>query len=99
MNLSGRVTCIAGWTPNAVAVSGTLDRPLVSGGFTFYNFSLLIQGSGSTPWIWVTPTILGPSTGAGLCGMTLFFLAGLPETYQLPEYHLTKGHIVIAGIS
>jgi hypothetical protein len=99
LDLSGRVTCIAGWLPNAVAVSGTLDTPLVYGDFTTRNFSLLIQGSGRAPWLWVTPSILGPSTGAGPCGMTLFFLAGLDLTYQLPEYHLRTGHILIAGIS
>jgi hypothetical protein len=98
LDLSGRVTCIS-VEANGVTVSGTLDTPLLAGDVTSPNFSLLIAGSGSTPWIWVTPSILGPSTGAGPCGATLWFLAGLETTYLLPEYHVTRGHIIIAGIS
>jgi hypothetical protein len=98
LDLSGRVTCIS-VEASGVTVSGTLDTPLLVGDLTFPNFSLLIAGSGSTPWIWVTPTFLGPSTGAGPCGATLWFLAGLETTFLLPEYHLTRGHISIAGVS
>jgi len=98
LDLSGRVTCIS-VEANGVAVSGNLDRPLFAGDVTLPNFTLLIAGSGSTPWIWVTPSILGPSTGAGPCGATLWFLAGLETTFLLPEYHLTRGHISIAGVS
>jgi len=98
LDLSGRVTCISA-EANGVTVSGTLDTPLLAGDLTFPNFSLLIAGSGSKPWIWVTPTFLGPSTGAGPCGATLWFLAGLETTFLLPEYHLTRGHIIMIGIS
>jgi hypothetical protein len=48
VNLSGRVTCIGVRLQDAVAVSGTLDTPIVSaGGFVWRNFTLLINNDPS----------------------------------------------------
>jgi hypothetical protein len=98
-DLSGTVTCIGVETPFQIAVSGTLDTPLVADNVTFPDFTVLINtGVGSTPWIWILPSIV-PGPAGGPCGVTLFFLAGLPETYLLPGFHLTRGQLVITGIS
>jgi hypothetical protein len=94
LDLSGTVTCMGFVTTDWVAVSGTLDTPLPGG--TVSNFSLLAKLGGiSAPWIWITPTLL--NSGSGPCGTQLFFLAGLETTFELPEYHLTRGNLVING--
>jgi hypothetical protein len=98
VDLSGTVTCIGVWLPGfAVAVSGRLNTPFVTGTFTVSNFTLLIwRAFGRTPWLWLT-AIPVPGPAAGTCGINLFFLAGLDQTHVMPEYHLTSGNLVING--
>ena len=70
LDLSGSVTCIGVWLPGfAVAVSGTLNKPLVNSfdGSPVPNFTLLIWRFGSKPWVWLTAGNL-PSPAAGTCG-------------------------------
>lgn len=92
-DLSGSVTCIGLAGPNAAIVSGNLDTPFVSGGFTLPNFSLIVVGGHDVirPWIEILPDSL-----AGLfpCGTSLFFSAGIPD---LPNDVVVNGQFLILG--
>jgi hypothetical protein len=92
-DLSGSVTCIGLFTPSAVIVSGHLDTPVVSGGFTFPDFSLIVfsGGNDSPDWIRLFVGDLSSVPNAP-CAESLFFLAGLPD---LPNDHLVNGHFQI----
>ncbi len=94
-DLSGSVTCIGVGGPNAAIVSGNLDTPVVSGGFTYRNFSLLVVSRNPQIQSWISffPDNL---TGLGPCGTSLFFAFGVPN---LPNDFVVSGQFVILGAS
>src|SRR5215213_4505065 len=47
-DISGSVTCI-GFLFDGAVVSGNLDTPVVSGGFSYANFTLVMGGSAGGP--------------------------------------------------
>jgi len=75
----------------AAIVSGNLDMPFVSGGFTYANFSLLVSAGATVPWIQILPDNL---EGLGPCGTSLFFAAGIPS---LPDDALVRGQFAIGN--
>ena len=90
-DVRGSVTCIASLGPEAAIVSGDLDMPISSGGFTFPNFSLIVVrgGNGVPPWIHFFVDNL---TGLGDCAQSLIFAAGIPD---LPNDVVVKGHFLV----
>jgi hypothetical protein len=92
-DLSGSVTCIGLAGPNAAVVSGNLDTPFTSGGFTFANFSLLLITTNAQlrSWISFAPNNLG---AAFPCGTSLFFTFGVPN---LPNDFVVNGRFTILG--
>ena len=100
-DISGSVSCIGLLFPGRAIVSGTLDTPIVSGGFTFPHFSLVVDESGSGPgsWIGLFITDLAAVGGPEECGAPLFFSASLTLPEALPNILVTKGNFQILGDS
>lgn len=98
-DLSGTVTCIGLLFPGRAVVSGTLDTPVVSGGFTFPHFSLVVDdsGSGRDSWIGLFVTNLSAMGGLEDCGTLLFFDAALTMPEALPFVLVRKGSFQILG--
>jgi hypothetical protein len=98
-DLQGSVTCIGLLFPGRAIVSGTLDTPVVSGGFTFPHFSLVVDENSAGPgsWIGLFVTDLAALGGTGQCGAPLFFSASLMMPEALPNVLVTKGDFQIHG--
>jgi hypothetical protein len=99
-DLNGSVTCIGMLFPGTVIVSGTLDTPIVSGGFTFPHFSLIVgDGGQGDSWIALFVTNLAGHGGVDSCGTSLFFSAGLLEPETFAQLVVSKGDFQILGDS
>ena len=100
-DLRGSVTCIGLLFPGRAIVSGTLDTPIVSGGFTFPNFSLIVDENSSGPgsWIALYVTNLSALGGPDECASSLFFDAALTMPEALPFVLVNKGDFQILGDS
>jgi hypothetical protein len=92
-DLGGTVTCIGLAGPNAAIVSGNLSTPVVSGGFTYPNFSLLVVSPNPQIRSWIS---FFPDNLSGLfpCGTSLFFTFGVPS---LPNDFVVNGRFTILG--
>jgi hypothetical protein len=99
-DLTGSVTCIGVLFPGRAIVSGTLDTPVVSGGFTFPHFSLIVgDGGEGDSWIALFVTNLAGLGGVDSCGTSLFFSAGLLEPETFPQLVVSRGDFQILGDS
>jgi hypothetical protein len=100
-DLTGSVSCVGLLFQGRAIVSGTLDTPIVSGGFTFPNFSLVVDDGGAGPgsWIGLFITNLAFLGGPEECGASLFFSASLTLPEALPNILVTKGDFHILGDS
>jgi hypothetical protein len=90
--LSGAVACIGSLNPNAIVVSGNLETPVVSEGFTYPSFSLLIGRATNGEPDWVRLFIDDLSLMPSDCGTSLFFAAGVPD---FSADALVTGHFAI----
>jgi hypothetical protein len=100
-DLRGSVTCIGLLFPGRAIVSGTLATPIVSGGFAFPNFSLVVDENSSGPGSWIALYVTNLSAMGGLegCGTSLFFDAALTMPDALPFVLVNKGGFQILGDS
>src|SRR5688572_24846251 len=99
-DLRGSVTCIGLLFPGRAIVSGTLTTPIVSGGFAFPNFSLVVDESSSGPGSWIALFVTNLALlggGPQECGASLFFSASLMLPEALPNILVTKGDFHILG--